>query len=55
MAAVQENHLQGIAQLLVQETLLDKEKALHYQQLAATSKLTLLHYLVWLKKNLVTG
>lgn len=41
-----ENRLQGIAQLLVQEKLLDKENALKYQQVAVANKLTILQYLV---------
>ncbi len=46
MASVEEEHLQGIAQLLVQENLLDKEKALSYQKVALTGKVSLLQYLV---------
>ena len=46
MNAKEEAHLQGIAQLLVQENLLEKEKTLHYQQAASSSKLNLLQYLV---------
>ena len=46
MPSVEEDHLQGIAQLLVQEDLLDKEKALNYQKLALSSKVSLLQYLV---------
>lgn len=46
MASTEEDRLQGIAQILVQANLLEKEKALHFQQLAITSKVTLLQYLV---------
>jgi len=46
MAVAQEDRLQGIALLLVQETLLDKDKALYYQQLAVASKVSFLNYLV---------
>lgn len=46
MAVTQGERLQGIAQLLVQEKLLDKNKALNYQQLAASAKTSFLHYLV---------
>lgn len=46
MASVEEDRLQGISQLLVQENLLDKEKAIKYQKVASTNKLTILQYLV---------
>jgi type IV pilus assembly protein PilB len=46
MPAMEEEHLQGIAQLLVQESLLDKEKAIHYQKLALSNKVSLQHYLI---------
>ena len=46
MTSVENDHLQGIAQLLVQEDLLDKEKALGYQKTATSNKLSLLQYLV---------
>lgn len=46
MASPQEERLQGIAQLLVQENLLEKDKAIKFQQVAATNKVSLLHYLV---------
>ncbi|MCX7116564.1 MAG: type IV-A pilus assembly ATPase PilB [Legionellales bacterium] len=46
MPMTHEDYLQGMAQLLVQEKLLDKEKALKYQKLASASKVTLLQYLV---------
>lgn len=42
----EEQHLQGIAQLMVQENLMDKSKALEYQKLAHGNKQTLLQYLV---------
>jgi len=38
--------LKGIAQLMVQENLMDKAKALEYQSAALSNKQTLLHYLV---------
>ena len=41
-----EPHLQGIAHLLVQYKLLEKENALFYQQTATNHKLSLLQYLV---------
>ena len=41
-----EDHLQGIAQLLVQEELLDKEKVVQYQQTATSNKVSLQQYLV---------
>ncbi len=53
MPAAEEDRLQGIAQLLVQENLLSKEKALQFQQVAASSKLSLLQYLV--TKNIITA
>jgi type IV pilus assembly protein PilB len=53
MPAAEEDRLQGIAQLLVQEDLLNKEKALQFQQVAASSKLSLLQYLV--TKNIITA
>jgi len=46
MPSKEEDRLQGIAQLLVQATLLEKAKALDFQQLAASNKVTLLQYLV---------
>lgn len=46
MASMEEDRLQGISQLLVQEKLLDKEKAIKYQQIAGTNKLSILQYLV---------
>ncbi len=46
MPTVETEHLQGIALLLVQDKILDKEKALHYQQLATSKKLSLLQFLV---------
>ncbi|MCP0913283.1 MULTISPECIES: type IV-A pilus assembly ATPase PilB [Legionella] len=46
MAVAQEDHLHGIAQLLVQEKLLDREKALIYQKAAVANKLSLQQYLV---------
>jgi type IV pilus assembly protein PilB len=45
MPSAEEDRLQGIAPLLVQENLLDKEKALNFQQLASSSKISLLQYL----------
>lgn len=45
-AAAEEHRLQGIAQLMVHENLLDKGKALEYQLLATSNKQTLLQYLV---------
>lgn len=45
MAFIQERRLNGIAQLLVQAELLEREKALYYQQLALTEKQSLLQYL----------
>ena len=46
MASTEENRLQGVAQVLVQENLLPKEKATQYQQAALSSKVSLLQYLV---------
>ena len=46
MPTIEEDHLQGIAQLLVHENLLENEKALNYQKLALSSKMTLQQYLV---------
>ena len=46
MPSDEKARLQGISQLLVQENLLDKEKALQYQQSAVSSKVSLLQYLV---------
>lgn len=46
MAFTQERRLNGIGQLLVQENLLDREKALYYQQTATTNKVNLLQYIV---------
>ncbi|KTC65887.1 pilus assembly protein PilB [Legionella adelaidensis] len=46
MAVSQEEHLQGIAQLLVQEKLLDKNNALNYQQMAISAKVGFLQYLI---------
>ena len=45
MTSAEEEHLQGIAQLLVQENLLVKEKAISYQKVATTAKVSLLNYL----------
>jgi len=45
MAIAQERRLNGIAQLLVQESLLDKEKALYYQQAALSGKVSFIQYL----------
>lgn len=45
-AAEEQQRLQGIAQLLVHENLMDKAKVIHYQNLAQTSQLSLLQYLV---------
>ncbi len=44
--STEEPRLQGIGQLLVLEKLLDKDKALEYQQNANTDKMPLLQYLV---------
>lgn len=46
MTHIEEERLQGIAQLLVNEKFLDKEKVLSFQKLATTSKVGLLEYLV---------
>lgn len=46
VAATEEQRLQGIAQLVVHENLLDKTKALEYQNLAQRNKQSLLQYLV---------
>lgn len=46
MAVIQENRLQGVAQLLVQENLMNKEDALTYQKAAANSKVSIQQYLV---------
>ena len=46
MDAAAEIRLQGIAQLMVHENLLDKEKALSYQKLAAKQNQTFLQYLI---------
>lgn len=46
MATAEEQRLQGIAQLMVHENLLNKEKAIEYQNLAQAAKLSLLQYLV---------
>ena len=46
MANAEEERLQGIAPLLVEDELLDKEKAFQYQKLALSSKMNLLQYLV---------
>ncbi|MGQ3892261.1 type IV-A pilus assembly ATPase PilB [Legionella sp. CNM-4043-24] len=46
MANTEVQHLQGIAQLMVHENLMDKAKALEYQALAQSNKQTLLQYLV---------
>ena len=46
MASTEQEHLQGIAQLLVQEKLLDKENVLNYQKVASSGKFSLLQYLV---------
>lgn len=46
MASVDQNRLQGIAQFLVQESILAQEKALEFQKLATTNKVSLLQYLV---------
>lgn len=50
-AAEEKDRLQGIAQLLVQGMLLDRDKAIDYQQLATSSKLSLVQYLV--KNNIL--
>lgn len=44
--AAEEQHLQGIAQLMVQENILDNKKALEYQHLAQSNKQSFAHYLV---------
>lgn len=46
IATADEQRLQGIAQLLVHENLLDKIKALEYQHTAQNNGQTLLHFLV---------
>ena len=46
MEAVQDARLNALAKLLVQEDLLDKEKALEYQDAAADTKLGLQQYLI---------
>ena len=46
MAPVEENRLQGVSLLLVEEKLIDQEKALKYQQAALTGKVSLFQYLV---------
>lgn len=45
MAVLQEDHLQAIAQLLVQEKILNKEDANKYQKAALVSKVTIQDYL----------
>lgn len=44
--AAEEQRLQGIAQLMVHESLLDKDKAIEYQNQAQANKQSLLQYLV---------
>ena len=46
VATMDEQRLQGIAQLMVHENLLDKEKTLEYQAIAQKNKQSLLQYLV---------
>lgn len=46
MAFSEHSHLQGIAHLLVQEKLLEKDNALKYQQIAVSNNISLQHYLV---------
>ncbi len=46
MAAAEEHRLQGIAQLLVQENLLDKTKASEYQSIALDNKQSFISYIV---------
>lgn len=46
MPITEEDRLQGIAQFLVQEKILDKDKAIKYQQVATTNKTTFIQYLV---------
>jgi type IV pilus assembly protein PilB len=46
MSSSSEDFLQGLSQLLIQENLLDKEKAINYQKAAETNKLSLIQYLV---------
>ena len=46
MATIEEERLQGIAQVLVQESLMTKEKAFVYQKDAILGKTSLLQYLV---------
>ena len=46
MATIEEERLQGIAQILVQENLISKEKAFVYQKDALLAKISLLQYLV---------
>lgn len=48
-----EQRLQGIGQLLVIEKLLEKQKAIEYQQSATTEKISLLQYLV--KNSIITA
>lgn len=53
MAAQNEERLQGLAQLLVQDALLDKSHALSYQQLASDTKLNLQQFLI--SKNILSA
>lgn len=46
VATTDEQRLQGIGQLLAQEKLLDKQKAIEYYKLASADKSTLIQYLV---------
>lgn len=46
MAAAEDQHLQGIAQIMVHENLLEKTKALEYQQAAIVSNQSFVQYLV---------
>ena len=53
MTTTEEERLQGIAQVLVQESLITKEKAFVYQKDAILSKISLLQYLV--TKNIISS
>lgn len=53
MATQNEERLQGLAQLLVQDELLDKTNALSYQRLAIDSKLNLQQFLI--NKNILSA
>ena len=46
MTLIDNEHPQGIAQILVQKELLSNENAIHYQKLASSNKISLLQYLV---------